>query len=83
MNSGYPTIDWIDESRFMIVYHTKAGVQTPREIEGAIYTELGYEHDAEKDREYLIHFLHINSLLLDQCYTSTVEVRSKHFSSID
>ena len=51
MNSGYPTIDWIDGSRFMIVYHTKAGVHTPREIEGAIYTELGDEHDTEIDRK--------------------------------
>ena len=50
MNSGYPAIDWIDEHRFMIVYQTKVGVQTPREIEGAIYVEEGYESDAEPDR---------------------------------
>ena len=51
MNSGYPAIDWIDDHRFMIVYQTKTGVQTPREIEGVIYTEEGYEGDTEEDRQ--------------------------------
>ena len=50
MNSGYPAMDWIDDGRFMIVYQTKVGIQTPREIEGAIYTEAGYEHDPDQDR---------------------------------
>ena len=51
MNSGYPAIDWIDDHRFMIVYQTKVGVHTPREIEGAIYVEEGYEADTDADRE--------------------------------
>jgi len=51
MNSGYPAIDWIDGHRFMIVYQTKVGVHTPREIEGAIYVEEGYEGGSDADRE--------------------------------
>ena len=51
MNSGYPAMDWIDKNRFMIVYQTRPGLHTSREIEGAIYQEEGYEYDSEKDRK--------------------------------